>query len=511
MKNCPNCAQENDEQALFCKACGYAFPSHEEAAAVEPQASAGEDVPAPEVPPAFEPPMVSPASVYYDEEPAAPRKGMTKKKLWVIIASCVLGLAVIGGLLFYFLVWNSPKAKVMRAFSKTNNAFYANFENAETLNAMGDAFAKMEDQYQLQFNMDVYSYYDEVDASFSLSQNYDRKAKLLNGTFAISGAVEEQYLDLALNYSADEEQLLLQLPGALQDIYSVPTIDFGKELVNAAFFDPTFPEASIFEEISIDFFRSVKSWEDFKKAYGDEVDAFMDSIEIVESGTRNLYGYSDFSCTDYRIHFSSQKLAEVLEKFYEFQFDTSLPNLTNTLMPTLSTLNDFEVSIDSNGYVRRIEVFYDAGNDMESASLSLLGEGNPWSRTALTVTSDGDEETLYGGISPNEDGFEITLLEISGNSVTVVCDDDLQEFTLYAVSGLQSVPIMTMQYDLGSDGSCSFNLPLEVLGEASVNFDFSMKPLTQTPSMLSGNIVPLFALTQDDFMEIAEQIAAYYN
>lgn len=495
MKYCHNCGTGCEDFARFCPDCGAALdPPSWAAPATETPDSGAVPSDAPETVFAPNPGPVSASGESCPPEEPVPRK--KRRLLWLWILLPVLALLIAGGLIFYFLFWNSPEWKLERALDKTGGALKEIFENCDNLEAFSQRYETLTEDRQTSTGFRFHYALPEASIAIALEgeYDYDYPARLLDGSGQLRMEADGDAFDLALRFSADEDTLMLELPALAEGTYSVDTQRFGKAYKGSSFYeeDGGFQGNRFdWDNLSLNFFPETYSWDDFEREHSDKLEQFLDTLTIMEAGTEtvSLRGESR-NCTAYVIRFSKKQLSRLVESYAEALDGASIVQGTGVggnheiLDSLLDCLDQLRVYLDDRGYLAGLEFELSTYGDTSSLCRIVLdGEENPWSRIVLSLENEDGalEPTLICTLTEREDGFAIGIGDTEGeNGLRIECDDAVGTIVAYLhggfvsyLTGSNSTELLTVQYGRTSSG-LTLNLSSDFLEQAlEVELEFS--------------------------------------
>ena len=430
-------------------------------------------------------------AAYPPQEP--PKK---KRKLWLWILLPVLVLLIAGALLFYFLIWNAPKNRIVRAADQSKEAFKTLFANTENLQNAIDAVSDYEKagQYSadLEMTLDAASYID-FDANIKMSMNYDRPSRCLDGT--VNSGIEKYTLGFL--FSADEASFMLQAPELSDGTYGLPLKDFGQSLSDVLGDDDD-DSANILRRLELDFFVEPVSTDDFLETYKTDYDRFIDTLKFAKDGKMD-------QVTLYSVAYDAEALATLLQDCLQYGLDhimfrgIELEDITADVEldpeKVAEYFRDVILGIDQNGNLSYFSFTdeYGARN-----TYRLTGTENPW--TSVEFRTD-DEIVCVVNTEQTGVGFTCTAYD-GADSITLTCDDTRGElrFSTDVSDDLLSSEEVVLSYGYHNE-IADFTLTYD-----SIVVHWSYAPLSKNPAMLAADMINVLTMTEEDTQALLDEV-----
>ena len=469
--------------------------------------------PVPSAVPIAVPGYVSPQPTPVDfgtQPPAQPKK---KRKLWLWILIAVLGLALIGAALFYFLYWNAPGNRILRAWEKSEASFEEITGNAPALMGALDNLGGLMDEGK--YTSDTsFQYYAEDDASIFLDcrNNIDRDAKLTDGYVTADISSLEQDILLELRYSGNEEDLLLQIPDLLSDTYSIPLKSFGDEFANSPLINSLGIDASSLSGAQINLFPERITWEKLKEANQDSYDQFVDSLKFEKLDKIELtdsYG-EPRTITPYQISCDTALLETFLKGCLEYYVNNAVTLSLDidddfVLSEIYDSISNVVLGIDDRGYLAYLAFDVEG----EYIEIRIVGSENPWN--CIEICTDGEKEAIVVFESA-PDGFDISFYDTYSQVFEISVDDVAGDITFapyYDADGLALDNSIRLSYWCYEDKT-EFSLHYDENPSLYAEVSLTVCPLMEAPVMLDDEGRNLLSMTEMDYafllLEIAENV-----
>lgn len=536
MKYCHNCGTGCEDSARFCPGCGAALdpPSWAVPAAETPDSGA---LPSDAPETVFAP---NPGPVSASGESRSPEKPVPRKKrrlLWLWILLPVLALLIAGGLIFYFLFWNSPEWKLERALDKTGGALKEIFESCDNLEAFSQRYETLTEDRQTSTGFRFHYALPEASIAIALEGecDYDYPARLLDGSGQLRMEADGDAFDLALRFSADEDTLMLELPALAEGTYSVDTKRFGEAYKGSSFYEEDdgiyggfYDNRFDWGNLSLNFFPEAYDWDDFKREHSDKLEQFLDTLTIMEAGTETVsLGGESRDCTAYVIRFSKKQLSRLVESYAEaldganivanIVLGTGVGGNHEILDSLLDSLDQLRVYLDDRGYLAGLEFELSTYGDTASLCRIVLdGEENPWSRIVLSLEDEDGalEPTLICTLTEKEEGFAIGIGDTEGeNGLRIECDDAAETIVAHLhgslvsyLTGSNSTELLTVQYGSTSSG-VTLRLSADFL-EQTLEVGLEVSALSGKPAMLAARATNLFQMSEAELEALEEEITS---
>lgn len=242
------------------------------------------------------------------ETPPAPKK-RNRRKILAITLSSVAVVLVAAALALYFLVFNTPAYRLMRAAKRTGELLQAQFvdctnlkravQNAKTLN--------QKDELSVELNVESAGekWSDEKVACRVDVSRAKREA-------AIMFSVESDDYSVDLTFADFDGTAYLTSDRALSgDVYSLPLENLGKELKDSALAEAL--GLDVDENLSIDPFTDA-SFATYRASNPAAWTDFTDSLEVESLGKED-------GDTRYRVTADAEALQALVEDYLRYQFD----------------------------------------------------------------------------------------------------------------------------------------------------------------------------------------------
>lgn len=218
---CKQCNQENWTGATICAYCGASLPT--ENGTPSPSEN-------PNDPTTWD--SASGGSGYPsndpDWEPTPTPKG--NKKLWILIPSIIVSIALVAFVAFKFIVSRSPYQLLANSFSKSGEAFLLSVDNAENFNVLPELLTQYTKADSIAADVKiVMNDRDEI----ILSVARDRSENIFRADLGVN--MKNDVLDLAI--AANEKKLMLQSEQISEKIFTLPLETFGVEYNDSALAD----------------------------------------------------------------------------------------------------------------------------------------------------------------------------------------------------------------------------------------------------------------------------------
>lgn len=466
---CTKCGNALPDDARFCTVCGAAMAAPADAPTEAPATAepAAEPVAAPEVteavaapeavaeaPEAVEVPTeplapealpndeqasvaeesvnyAAPSCVPYTEEaPVAPAPKKGKKKLILLIVAAVLALALIVGGVIFAVAYNSPEAKLARAFDRTGEALSEITAKAETFRGILGNLSRLKDGKTVELGVEIE---DPSMTAMDISLRVDQDMKNKQLYVDINGSTIEPY-----NFSiyADQEQLIASVDG-LDTNYSLPLENFGEKLYDSDLgllleeeLDPEVMD--ILYELDIDLFRT-NDFSDIKETCPEEYEAFVDSIVIEKADVPTLLA-ADLDHY-YHVTWNMEAIGDLIGAYYSASEQNAFGTDKVASMDALdleelkADLADMEVSLyfgEYDGMLTDFSLEISDEYETHSLALSLRGRDNIWED--FTLYAD-DEVEVTGGFTATRNGFALSMNNV-GSELLLNFDDADGELTI---------------------------------------------------------------------------------
>lgn len=536
MKNCPNCNVPNADNAAFCENCGAPLTAAQENLFEQEQAAEA-----------------------FDQEQPAPKKKKTGLIVGVCAAVCVAAAGVVAAVM---LLGGSPAKKLDKAVEKTFAALPA--ASAETPNlekTMENLKAIQESKkssVQLNAKVDMSEDYGDGDPytnniSFNLTEDTDRVNQISSGSAAVEIAGEK----INVQFSADDEKMMVALPDYLDTAVSIRTKELGQDLKHLS-------DIGLFEydesmaDMSLDLFPDedgTSAWDfnAFVKRIQTECTEEVKAVEesyTVGKGSASTVSFEGISkdCTAYPVSIDLGACVTLLEKAVDVCTDEYL-SILETSMNAAGTMNaaadvdmiaelreEMETGIDEmfqelreiedvdmqttcyvskSGYLLGVSVKAEG----DEITFLLLGEENPWNDFVVFVTAeDGTVETALRGGLTNENGANKFSLDIAdAGKLELTYTDSTGAYSLAAYEGEEETFALTGAIKPVDDGvnitavisNAETNVSYggyNVTTTSDVNIDLTIGTLTETPKHIAENALALGEATEEELYALVMQL-----
>lgn len=374
------------------------------------------------------------------------------------------------------------------------------------------------------------------DMSLQIGMDLDGKAKaaLLHGQY-VSGQ-----LTVPVDLYLDPEQIQLGSDALLQtgEVLGITTKDFGKKW-NSSVFSSMAKSAELPDDFSLAFLMEGLSEQAMLNTFGEDWTAFVDSVSYRKATADDGKDFFTVQGDSYVLVWDQDLLNKIGQKAESIMRGwTGVPDM-GRVFPTLAVaalhaasdeLDSIKFRVANNGALVGFSVQEKNERDEKGVVLvELLGETNPWSRCAITLSqwnastqeikvlsaqeytmtvADGKLRTKSS--MKDEHGNEMTLMEIVYNdadgSYTYTLSDDFDEeltstFTGSSVSDMMNAILdgidvrMLPTKDGGTKLEESFNLDgisspmLSLQGKLKLSLELNtktepVKPLSDQPTQL---------------------------
>ena len=339
---CRTCGNELPDSARFCNVCGApqqqeqpapeaalapttldeTVPAPAEEAPAQPVdgAEAPADAPAadaaqPTLPEDPEQPLwdadvpqgyvVNPAY----ETPPAPKK-RNRKKILAITLSSVAVVLVAAALALYFLVFNTPTHRLMRAAKCTGELLQAQFVDCTNLKRAVQNAKTLDQKAEFSVELNVEAAGDEQSYGIKASSRVDFSRAKRKALVTASSESNGNSFDLTLA-DFDGTAYLTSDRALSGDVYSLPLENLGKELKDSALAEAL--GLDVDENLSIDPFTDA-SFATYRASNPAAWTDFTDSLEVESLGKED-------GDTRYRVTADAEALQALVEDYLRYQFD----------------------------------------------------------------------------------------------------------------------------------------------------------------------------------------------
>lgn len=339
---CRTCGNELPDSARFCNVCGApqqqeqpapeaalapttldeTVPAPAEEAPAQPvdEAEAPADAPAadaaqPTLPEDPEQPLwnadvpqgyvVNPAY----ETPPAPKK-RNRRKILAITLSSVAVVLVAAVLALYFLMFNTPTYRLMRAAKRTGELLQAQFVDCTNLKRAVQNAKTLDQKAEFSVELNVESAGDEWSSETKAACRVDVSRAKREALVTASSESNGNSFDLTLA-DFDGTAYLTSDRALSGDVYSLPLENLGKELKDSALAEAL--GLDVDENLSIDPFTDA-SFATYRASNPAAWTDFTDSLEVESLGKEN-------GDTRYRVTADAEALQALVEDYLRYQFD----------------------------------------------------------------------------------------------------------------------------------------------------------------------------------------------
>lgn len=339
---CRTCGNELPDSARFCNACGApqqqeqpapeaalapttldeTTPAPAEEAPAQPVdgAEAPADAPAadaaqPTLPEDPEQPLwdadvpqgyvVNPAY----ETPPAPKKRNRRKILAITLPSVAVVL-VAAALALYFLVFNTPTYRLIRAAKRTGELLQAQFVDCTNLKRAVQNAKTLDQKAEFSVEMNAESAGDEWSSETKVACRVDVSRAKREALVTASSESNGYSFDLTLA-DFDGTAYLTSDRALSGDVYSLPLENLGKELKDSALAEAL--GLDVDENLSIDPFTDA-SFATYRASNPAAWTDFTDSLEVESLGKED-------GDTRYRVTADAEALQALVEDYLRYQFD----------------------------------------------------------------------------------------------------------------------------------------------------------------------------------------------
>ncbi len=373
--------------------------------------------------------------------PAPAKKPRKKGCLIGICLAFVLVLALVGGILSYIFIFNSPAYRIKAALENTTEELEDLLGNSENFLEFYRAYQLLAESGEISYDLDMEA--EEADSDgwsssehYQFSLNYSKSNKQISGQF--DSSTEENYgdepysSDISIAFSADEEQLLLKSSSLDNKLYSVPLKDFGKE------FSGSYLSEQITNKDALDFLEAASFclfpdiyWNDFSKNCP-EATALTESLKL-EKSKQAIADRTDL--TVYSMAVDADLIIDAINAYMEFALIEVCGREAADQIPLRSiraTIADLDfdtlqifIGIDDENRLAAICACPDDRSE-EAIGISLEGKENIWNE--IRLYSEDNEHTLQ--IVQTQNGFRISGGETKYDTL-LECDDAARTLTVF--------------------------------------------------------------------------------
>lgn len=330
---CRTCGNELPDSARFCNVCGapqqQEQPASEAALAPttldETTPAPAEEAPAQPVDGAEAPadaPAADPEQPLWDadvpqgyvvnpayETPPAPKKRNRRKILAITLPSVAVVL-VAAALALYFLMFNTPTHRLMRAAKRTGELLQAQFVDCTNLKRAVQNAKTLDQKEEFSVELNVESSGDELSYETKMACRADVSRAKREALVTVSSESNGNSFDLTLA-DFDGTAYLTSDRALSGDVYSLPLENLGKELKDSALAEAL--GLDVDENLSIDPFTDA-SFATYRASNPAAWTDFTDSLEVESLGKED-------GDTRYRVTADAEALQALVEDYLRYQFD----------------------------------------------------------------------------------------------------------------------------------------------------------------------------------------------
>ncbi len=494
---CSHCGAAMPEDGSFCPACGTPVPEPVNAAAPEQQTPVSEEAPAvPETIDCSEESAISEEAVIPEEvaipgEAAAPEelsKPHSKKKLVAGIVAAVAVLALVGGLLWYFLVYNTPQNRLERAIEKTEAQLREALGESERLQTLLENAKALCERREYTLSMELHSNVEQDltavgfgtlnsrhDFEAALHYSFEREALAAAIKYveqiSTTGSTNElpdltdRNTEKEINLYADREQAQVQTADS-DKVYTVPLSDFGKQLEQSPW-KRVIAMSGVDEKVQELFpLLEINLFPDFsekavKAAGGKPLVRFLDSLTMEETDdtiTDAPKELTVFVCkpdTEALSQADRRLGVYLMEQMFGKAFAEQGETLSAQAESIYDAFEDFRIyfGVNADGCLSAVEITFETDEATAGVVFLLEGEGNLFESFRVRVYEDGEqtEDTLSGSLLPKQDGFVLTLQGAGFGSVSLLVNDREGTLKVTQEGGLTELPYSDFMGGLGTE------------------------------------------------------------
>lgn len=398
-----------------------------------------------------------------------PKQPKSKKKLIMKIALIVLAVALVVGVVAFIIIQNSPLMQIKNAAENSFDEFReALGEGGEDFNTMLDIIEEAADDNAYTANLELsqsnswydeywddwdeewYEYGGETSNSVSINLNYDGDAEEMSAEVRYKtyyyyfddeyDEEEEESHYIEGCFYADDEELLLYIEDLDDEVYCIPLADFGEKFSDSDLYDEVSRDArNELEELDVNLFADT-SIKEFKSAYDDVYDSFMDSANI-EKTDEDIPGVDSDDMKVYRADIDPEEAMDfagyyavfgIEQLFGEDALEDYKDEILYNYEYNADRFSDYDITLYAgidDGNLVALSVVWDNGRHEYFVTLSLEGDDNIWDEFYVYYGEDGDvEDEISGGIESKKNGFEI-YFEVYGETCSLVYKSD--KITVY--------------------------------------------------------------------------------
>lgn len=407
----------------------------------------------------------------------APAKPKKKRKTLKIILISLAAILLAGAAAVYFLIFNNPKYKVLKALENDITDLSAITENCETLNTAIDNMTALAESGDYSFSAKG-DYKDGADSvNVGLNVGHSKSDKILAVDVSADCSSDSLELSANLGFSGNEKETMFKfgLRNYNSEVYSFKNEGFGKAFEKSELYTQTgwFSNGIgdfLCNQENINYFpENEKTIEQFKEEYSEEWDAFSESL-VVEKCDESIKHAGD--ATVYKVEVGFDELADLLEAAAEF----------NGVTADVDSLRDLE-DIDIELYVGIESKHITAiklSIEKEDIIITLSNEGNVWNN--VVIYDDRDKIFTLQAKSTDK-GFTVKAwpTDDKDEAVTLICNDKKKSISVE----YDGDEIFKLEYDC-KDGGIQLRADLaDVFGVDKLDVEISITALKDKPKMLS--------------------------
>ncbi len=243
------------------------------------------------------------------ETPPAPKKRNRRKILAITLPSVAVVL-VAAALALYFLMFNTPTYRLMRAAKRTGELLQAQFVDCTNLKRAVQNAKTLDQKEEFSVELNVESAGDEQPYGIKASSRVDvSRAKR---EAAIMFSVESDDYSVDLTFADFDGTAYFTSDRMLSgDVYSLPLENLGKELKDSALAEAL--GLDVDENLSIDIFTDA-SFATYRASNPAAWTDFTDSLEVESLGKED-------GDTRYRVTADAEALQALVEDYLRYQSD----------------------------------------------------------------------------------------------------------------------------------------------------------------------------------------------
>lgn len=467
--NCPNCGKPAAAGARFCATCGTPIPVSE------------------------------PVDTGYTTI-LPPKPAKVRKKGPIVAALCIVLAAalILGGVLWYTM--SRPTNQLLMAMGKSGEALADYVGKADRLEAFGENLAALMEERT--FTVDFSANGDGT--RVNLDANYSLKDKAMDGSVAISSYSYYDSYDANIQFYASDDLLQLSAPPYITGVYGIPLKNLKENFENS--YLGRMSGMTLPENFELNLFS--KDSNNFIEEYREELDAFVDSLVVTNTGKQALtLGGRSKNCTVYDVSWSDDALAKLLLKVMIDRNYNSFNNLPAEYADMYRERLESSIyeAVDGLGMKFYTSGGYMVGVDLiaqeEVASIRLEGTKNIWD--TMTVSSG----TLSGEV---------------WNSLTLWLDVDEDNLKLEAYHRDYG-SLMKLTYS-NSDGSVSLYTDGDWVFDGTIRDDeqgvyvriytgdfecsLELSPMKEKPQVLSREYTNILDMNENDWLRLQRDLSS---